>query len=246
MKSQDTELALRELAEFASPEITVVCVQNGVDNERMALRRFARVYGVVVMCPAVHLEPGVVEANAAPLRGILDLGRYPEGIDERAEALASSLRGAGYLSETRPEIMAWKHAKLLANLMNAVVALSGADAARGELGKLARSEAEHVLRTAGISFVELETLRARLAALPRTPRDGNNSSWQSLQRGTGTIEAGYLNGEIVLLARLHGIEAPVNALVQRMADELARTRGEPGSVPAEAVVRAVSGPVPVI
>ena len=33
---------------------------------------------------------------------------------------------------------------------------------------------------------------------------GGGSSWQSLARGSGTIEADYLNGEIVLLGRLHG------------------------------------------
>ena len=41
-------------------------------------------------------------------------------------------------------------------------------------------------------------------------RRGGGSSWQSLARGTGTIETDYLNGEIVLLGRLHGVPTPVN------------------------------------
>ncbi|HET7572801.1 MAG TPA: ketopantoate reductase C-terminal domain-containing protein [Gaiellaceae bacterium] len=45
---------------------------------------------------------------------------------------------------------------------------------------------------------------------------------QGLLRGAGAIEVDYLNGEIVLLGRLHGVPAPANALLQRLAHELAR------------------------
>jgi 2-dehydropantoate 2-reductase len=58
----------------------------------------------------------------------------------------------------------------------------------------------------------------------------NSSSWQSLQRGTGTIETDFLNGEIVLLGRLHGIPTPVNAAVQRLANRIAREHLTPGSL----------------
>ncbi|MBI3303794.1 MAG: NAD(P)-binding domain-containing protein, partial [Deltaproteobacteria bacterium] len=48
MKSQDTEMALQDLERASGSDVPVVCCQNGVDNERMAARRFARVYGMVV------------------------------------------------------------------------------------------------------------------------------------------------------------------------------------------------------
>ena len=79
MKTQDTRAALAALGETASAEVAIVCAQNGVDNERAALRRFENVYGMCVMCPAVHLEPGTVEAHSSPITGLLDLGRYPSG-----------------------------------------------------------------------------------------------------------------------------------------------------------------------
>ena len=44
----------------------------------------------------------------------------------------------------------------------------------------------------------------------------------------GTIEADQLNGEIVLLGRLHGVPTPVNALLQVVAHELARGRRPAG------------------
>jgi 2-dehydropantoate 2-reductase len=54
------------------------------------------------------------------------------------------------------------------------------------------------------------------------------SSWQSLSRGVGTIETDYLNGEVVLLGRLHGVPAPVNELLQRLAREAATGGHAPG------------------
>ena len=35
--------------------------------------------------------------------------------------------------------------------------------------------------------------------------------------GSGSIETDYLNGEIVLLGRLHGVPTPVNALLQQLS-----------------------------
>ena len=58
-----------------------------VENERAALRFFPNVYGVCVMCPAVHLEPGVVQAYSTPVPGILHLGRFPSGADDAQSSL---------------------------------------------------------------------------------------------------------------------------------------------------------------
>ena len=77
MKSQDTVGALEALVAVRARRHDVVCAQNGVANERAALRVFANVYGMCVMCPTGHLEPGVVEAYSSPVTGLLDVGRYP-------------------------------------------------------------------------------------------------------------------------------------------------------------------------
>ena len=55
-----------------------------------------------VMCPAVHLEPGVVEASSAPVSGILDIGRYPHGVDARAEAVSEAVASATFHSVPAP------------------------------------------------------------------------------------------------------------------------------------------------
>ncbi len=64
-------------------------------------------------------------------------------------------------------------------------------------------------------------------------RRGGGSSWQSLARGTRRIEADYLNGEVVLLGRLHGVDTPVNEVLQRVANCLARQERPPASMSLE-------------
>jgi 2-dehydropantoate 2-reductase len=234
VKSQDTDAALAGLAAAAPPEIAIVCAQNGVDNERRALRLFPNVYGMCVMCPASHLEPGEVTASSAPVSGILDLGRYPAGVDATAEELAAALSASTFSSVARPDIMRWKYRKLLMNLGNALDALCGMEARQGELSRMVRDEAKAVLGAAGIDVATSEEDRERRGdLLSIRPVEGQervgSSSAQSLARGTGTIESDHLNGEIVLLGRLHGVPTPANELLQRAAREAAVARRPPGS-----------------
>ncbi|HEY3141561.1 MAG TPA: 2-dehydropantoate 2-reductase [Acidimicrobiales bacterium] len=233
MKSQDTIGAVTALAETAPPEIFVVCAQNGVNNERVVLRSFPRVYAMTVMCPATHLEAGRVQASSTPISGLLDLGCYPNGADATAEEIAAALETATFKSEARPDIMRWKYRKLLMNLANAATALCGPTEGLGPLLRILRDEGEAVLEAAGIDVASRDEDRQRRGdLLTMRPIDGSDrgggSSWQSLARGLGTIEAGYLNGEIVLLARLHDVAAPANELLQRLANEAATARRPPG------------------
>ena len=68
---------------------------------------------------------------------------------------------------------------------------------------------------------------------------GGSSSWQSLARGAGTIETDYLNGEIVLLGRLHGVPTPLNEAICRLADRAVRDRARPGELSIDEVFGAV-------
>jgi 2-dehydropantoate 2-reductase len=237
VKSNDTVAALDDIAGAAPPNTAIVCLQNGVANEREALRRFPNVYGVPVVCPTTHLEPGVVQALCAPVEGILDVGRYPGGVDEGAAAVSGAFSDGPFLSEARSDILPWKYAKLLMNLGNAVDALCSPDDRNGakRLIDLARQEGRACLAAAGIHVAKRDPRRDRLlrtaTAEDRAARPGG-SSWQSLARGTGAIEADYLNGEIVLLGRLHGVPTPVNALLQRVAKRHAAARRPPRSIPA--------------
>ncbi len=231
MKSQDTSQALTALREAAPGSTLVACLQNGVENERAALRLFANVYGVWVMCPAAHLEPGVVQSFSAPVPGVLDVGRYPAGTDDVSRLLADAFRSATFASLERADIMRWKYRKLLLNLSNAAEAVFTLPG-RSEITDLAMNEGITCLRAAGLDFAspEEEGLRRgdllQMQALNGRPR-GGGSSWQSLQRGVGSIESDFLNGEIVLLGRLCGVPTPVNSLLQELARDMAATRAGP-------------------
>ncbi|HVT71287.1 MAG TPA: 2-dehydropantoate 2-reductase N-terminal domain-containing protein [Trebonia sp.] len=249
-KSQDTGVLsewARQPVAGAGPagrELPVVCAQNGVANERFALRRFRHVYGACVWLPATHIAPGEVAAHGAPKAGLLFVGRYPSGTDETIERVAADLAGSRFLAPVSADVMRWKYGKLLSNLNNAIEALCGprdpgvdgdqADAAR-ELRERTTAEGAAVLDAAGIGYATADEVRAvrghqvDSGSVGGSPYAGN-SSWQSLTRGTGSIEADFLNGEIVLLGREHGVPAPVNEALQFLANRAAADRLPPGSV----------------
>jgi len=210
-----------------------VCLQNGIDNERQALLRFPNVYGVCVILPADHLEPGLVRLYTAPAPGLLDIGRYPTGTDAMCEAIAEVFRSGGFESVVRPDVMAWKHRKLILNLANAIEALGGNFASwptGGELVSQVNAEGEAVLAAAGLPVVSAEDDAARrgdtltLQRVGGDKRDGGSTK-QSLQRGM-PVETDYLNGEIVLLGRLYGVPTPANALLQGLLAEAAELAAE--------------------
>ena len=241
MKSQDTLGACEALSAFAPGEIAVACFQNGVENERVVVRHFAGTYGVVVMSPTAHTEPGVVLAQSSPVTGLFDLGRYPTGVDERAQQIADALNASTFHSIARPDVMRWKYTKLLMNLANSIEATVAPDPRVGDLVKLVRAEGEACLRAARIDFASREEDKERRGdRMDVRPVNGEfrggGSSWQSLARGTGSIETDYLNGEIVFLGRMHGVPTPANELMQQTANRLAKEGAPPKSIPVETLL----------
>ncbi|GEK19481.1 2-dehydropantoate 2-reductase [Cellulomonas xylanilytica] len=254
VKSQDTPAALGDWADrpvagggTAAERLPVVCAQNGVDNEREALRRFASVVAMCVWLPATYLEPGRVSAGGTPVPGVLTVGpAAPVADPDLVTAYARDLVGAGFDAPVTADVMQWKYRKLLSNLGNAVEALCGTtrNDAVAELSARAEAEGRAVLSAAGVAVLDEavhDAARAgfRMTRLPGQERTGG-SSWQSLVRGTGSIEADHLNGEIVLLGRLHGVATPVNAVLQRHARQAARTGATPGSTTAGALLSETS------
>ena len=242
MKTQHVEGALRDLQMYAPSNTPIICCQNGVASERMALRRFSRVYGMVVWLPAEHLEPGVVVNFAENRAGNLDAGCYPNGVDETIERVTSSIHAAGFVSRPDPNIMAQKYAKLMVNLTNALDAacIERPDDVIREM----QSEARNCCDAAGIEYADFNTARAHRGDIRGGPVDGfqrhGSSTLQSLLRATGDIEADYLNGEIVQLGRLHGIPTPVNAAVQQIGIRLISAEIEPRSLTADSVRKLVN------
>ena len=222
-KTPDTDAAVRDWAwrpvkrfdggtGTAAADLSVITLQNGLDNERTALRSFARVIGAVVWIPATFVVPGEVVNHADPVPAVLFLGRYPAGPDAVVAPIAEDLRRGGLTVHVVEDIVAHKAAKLLGNLVNGLDALyRPSDLRKAALSAL-QDEARTVFAAAGIVPVSPDPAGFRVADIPGRAR-GGSSTWQSLARAA-TPETDYLNGEIVLLARLHGLPAPANAAIQ--------------------------------
>lgn len=243
MKSQHTIAALADLERSAPDTVPVVCAQNGVANERMALRRRRRVYGMVVNLPALHLNPGEVVTHAAGTGGILDVGGYPDGSDQTALGIAEHISRAGFSARAESQVMRWKYAKLLMNLGNALQAAvtpaapdssEAADPEAAEVGRRLRREGLACFEAAGIDCASREEViqrhenTYRMVDIAGWPRTGG-SSWQSVQRGSSDIETDFLNGEISLLGGLYGIATPANRVCQQLASRMIRDRLPVGS-----------------
>ena len=232
MKTQDTVAALEEMAIWLPASVAVLCAQNGIANERFALRYFENVYGLVVMLPAMFVSPGIVQNPVAPTAGVLDIGRYPSGVDDFAQQCAADFANGGFSSRAVADIMRWKAAKLVQNVKTSVEAFLPAGEAVRTLGEEAAVEARRCLAAAGIAMATPDEMAERRAGLMvRAPIDGidvppRSSLLQSLERRSGTIETPYFNGEIVLLGRLHGVPCPVNAALLRLSLRLAHAKGE--------------------
>lgn len=236
-KTQDAPAALDAVRDAAGDGVPIVCATNGLEAERMALRRFADVHGVCLMLPGTHLEPGVVEAWSAPCPGVLDIGLATGGTNEVDEALADALRAGRFVADPHPDVVVRKRCKLLLNLFNVIDAACGADPGTGPLIDRTKAEGVAAFTAAGLTWSSDEEDAARRGDHIRMRRidgrkRGGGSTWQSLARGSGSTEADYLNGEIALLGRLHGVPTPMNAGLQRLARELAAAGTPPGSLTA--------------
>ncbi|MDT7804420.1 MAG: 2-dehydropantoate 2-reductase [Actinomycetota bacterium] len=225
----------------AAELLPIFTALNGVAGEQIALRRFERVFGVCVWFPTVLTEPGEVIVRTRSPRGVFHVGRYGAG-DHDLGSLPADWGAAGFEVVPAADVMRWKYRKLLSNLSNALQALLGDTTGADDLRRAAEDEAGDVLASAGIAYADDDEVRAAWGGLsfepvPGEPAELGGSSWQSLVRGTGTIETSYLNGEIALLGRRIGRPAPVNAELTALAHQAARDGHRPGSLGVEELRR---------
>jgi 2-dehydropantoate 2-reductase len=235
MKTQDTLPALERLRAAGAAGQPVFCVQNGVANERFALRLFPEVHGVTVMMPAAVSGPGEIGAFSVPRHGIFDIGRYPGGSNAHDEALAEALETANIAAFVSHDVMQSKYGKLLLNLSNILQAAFGLDADYKHLEARLRAEAEAAFKAAGIAWLDVGSANLRRTQLMQQRPIAEigrlgSSTVQSLARGTGSIETDYLNGEVVWLGRLHGVATPANTYFTELGARMAREGLKPGAV----------------
>lgn len=236
-KTQDAAAAIAEWADrpvtlaggqssSAGASLPLLTTQNGLETERLALRHFRTVIGGVLGLPAAYVNPGVVVAPGAPLVGRAWIGAYPDRADRQAELIAADLSRANIATDALPNISDFKRAKLLVSSMFVLDALYPASALRDRAAELLRDEARAVFAATGQPVADL---RPRTGTAGTGPGSGERppafeirqvpgyehagtSTRQSLAR-SGSIETDYINGEVVLQARLAGLTAPANEAV---------------------------------
>jgi len=250
VKSSQTADAVQQLREVFGEETPIFCLQNGVRNEEVAAGRFRRVYGAVAGVSATLLGPGVVAQTLGLHVGV---GSYPLGSDELARSVAGHLGHAGFKATIHESVMAVKWSKLIVNLGNALLAITDTYVQLARVTPaVSRFQAEveeeglHLLKTAGISTEDAHNpfhLPARIAELKAVAEDAAKiraaqelpfdlrtypSTWVDLKNKRGGTEAGYFNGEIILLGEKHGVPTPYNSTLLHVVEGMAAEGLEPG------------------
>lgn len=250
VKSAATAGAVQELREKYDETTPVFCLQNGVRNEELAARRFLHVHGVMAGLVTRWLAPGEVAQLAYD---DLAVGAYPRGSSEVEGPVAAALRAAGFKVATPESIMTVKWAKLLLNLNNATLAIVDCHLQLAMVTpSLASFMAEviaeglGVLEAAGIAVddphspyqltrtvAEMRAVTDQPAAAEqsrRLPADlrAYPSTWTDLHERRGETEAGFLNGEIILLGEKYGLPTPFNSTLLEVVEGMARDRIPPG------------------
>jgi thiosulfate/3-mercaptopyruvate sulfurtransferase len=244
-KTQDAEAAIADWAwrpvahvdgtrRPAAASLPLLTTQNGLEAERIALRRFASVLAGVLLIPATYVQAGEVISAGAPAAGVIWLGAYPSGSHPRLAAIADDVRAAGFEVQVVEDISRWKAAKLLASVTFVLSALYPAGERRDQAAALLRTEAREILVAAGYGIADIVAESTadlgRFTAAPVAGWErGGNSTWQSFSRSS-SLETDFLNGEIVLAARLLGKAAPANQAVAERARAAWRDGVAPGSL----------------
>ena len=255
VKAGATANAAKTLATILQPTTVVVSLQNGVRNHeilREALPGNPVLPAVVGF--NVIIRDGAVFQRA--LSGPLIIETRPEGQDQ---ALVNALRAAGIEVEEVQPIAPEQWTKLVSNLNNAVGALSGASTRDMILSHQCRrvialllDEALDVLDQAGVqaakfrgvplrvmSFImKLPTpiVRVVVRAQLRVDPEARVSMWTDLERRRPT-EVDFLNGEIVRLAEMHGMNAPANQRIVELVHEAERAGAGSPQMNAETLLR---------
>ncbi len=251
------EEAARAAAPLLADNGAMVCLQNGLCEERIAKIVGAdRVVGGVVAWGATMPEPGLYERTA---QGGFTLGRLDGAAIEGAHAsLASALECVGPV-ETTSNLRGKRWSKLAINCAISTLGTIGGDRLGAlmqhryvrrlaleimtEVVDVARREEvrlEKVSGTLDLSWIALDENERRVAGSPSLfakhglllavgfrYRRMRSSMLSAIERGRMPA-VDFLNGEVVDRARFHRIDVPVNATLRDTVWQIAKQKKTPG------------------
>lgn len=251
------EDAARSVASLLSDDGAMVCLQNGLCEERIAKIVGAdRVIGGVVAWGATMPEPGLYERTA---QGGFTLGRI-DGLplDASYDGLVRALEAVGPVEATE-NLRGKRWSKLAINCAISTLGTIGGDRLGAlmqhryvrrlglelmtETVEVARKEnvrLEKVSGTLDLSWIALDENEKRVAGSPSLfakhglllavgfrYRRMRSSMLSAIERGR-TPAVDFLNGEVVDRARVHEVSVPVNALLRDTVWDIAKGKKTPG------------------
>lgn len=250
VKTSQTSHSVQQLRLVFREDTPIFCLQNGVRNEEWASRRFLHVYGAMAGLSVNLLEPGLI---AQTYSNHISIGNYPFNCDEIGMKVAEQFSRAGFETTTHESIMAVKWSKLLLNLNNATLAIINGylqlglvNRALGNFLADVLEEGLHVLDVSGISLSDPNNpfdIKQRIAQFRGASDDPEKlhqvqsipenlrtypSTWWDLQQQRGETEAGFLNGEIILLGEKHHLPTPYNSTLLNTVESMALDFAKPG------------------
>lgn len=243
VKTLQTSEVAETLSGILAPGALVVSLQNGVGNAALIREHLhsQRVLPGVVDFNVLSKGGGVFQRTTNGSIQVEDAG------SEEALRLFDAFVATGLTLERYPTLAPQQYTKLLINLNNAVIALSGRPTREVLLSRAYRrlmaaviEEALEVMRGAGIEVAKLRGISPALIPhgmrLPtwlfrilfgtqlRVDPEARSSMWDDLERGRLT-EVDTLNGEIVRLAKRHNLQAPINEGLVRLVHLAEREGG---------------------
>jgi 2-dehydropantoate 2-reductase len=256
MQPDAVEEAARAAADRLAPNGAMVCLQNGLIEERVGkIVGRERVIGAIVAWGASSSEPGVYDRTSS---GGFVLGTLDGAVDERVLNLARALEAIGP-AETTTNLRGARFSKLAVNCAISSIGTVGAQRLGSllvhrfvrrlalevmtEAVEVARAEKLELEKVSGtldlewIALTEAEKIstgspslvakHGLLLAVGARYRRLRSSMLAAIERGRAP-SVDFLNGEIVDRAKKHGLSVPVNERLQQAVHQISRGQLERG------------------
>jgi 2-dehydropantoate 2-reductase len=210
-KAYDSDAAAQWFANATGPKTRLAVIQNGVEHVKRFERHFdrARIVPVMIDLPADRIAPGrTVQRGPAHLV-------VPAG--ENGAAFLALFEHANFDARQTDDFVTAVWRKLCLNSAGAVSAVLLKPAGIAHHDGVAELMRAIVRECVAVGRAEGATLADSIpdeivTSARRAPRDASNSMLADRRAGR-PMEIDARNGVIVRLGRIHGIPAPMNALM---------------------------------
>jgi 2-dehydropantoate 2-reductase len=220
-KVSDTEAVLGGVRHLLTPDMTILCVQNGLYSEdvvKQLVRERCLVLRAITHFGAIFRTPGVVELKVAASTRIEN--------SPRSKAIADTFTACGLDGQVTMHIKEEMWQKLVVNCVinpiNAITRTEVGAIADERLRPLKQLIVDECRRVAAADGVELDADFVDQIDRVYAASRNLSSMQQDLLKGRRT-EIDFLNGGVVALGGRYGIDCPVNQALTMIIKAMERS-----------------------